>query len=333
MPHQPDVQSCTDESLHTASGFVLGVVNDRMNPSRARNLMSDPEPLSTKTSQVVAIDNSELIVGPSPSLCDITLARIFVGRAATSYPTATSLELRRDHAVAVDAVQSEINLHRDLGSDLVQRYGLFEVSTQATSKREYLARPDLGRRLSNNAKELIRQSCPREVDLQVVIGDGLSATAVATQCPALLPVLMQAASNCRWTIGRPFLIRHCRVGVLNDIGEVLSPTVVVLLIGERPGLATSQSLSAYLAYQPRLGDTDAKRNLISNIHDFGVSHGDAVSRILDLVAQMIQQQTSGVAIKERLMNSSNETLANKHVQIGATRARLNGKLIDNLGNR
>lgn len=227
-----------------------------------------------------------------------TQARLWTGRAGVSYRTSTVLELRRDHAAAVDAVHAELDLIRDLGTDFVRRFGLFEVTTTAASKTEFLARPDLGRRLNSEAKDLLWKRCPRGTGLQVVIGDGLSATAVATQVPMLLPVLLEAAANRGWQIGQPFVIRHCRVGVLNDIGEQLDPQVVVLLIGERPGLATAESLSAYLAYRPRPGDTDARRNLISNIHSAGVSHEEAVERILSLAGQLRDQQRSGVAVKE-----------------------------------
>src|SRR5262249_20927309 len=100
--------------------------------------------------------------------------------------------------------------------------------------------------------------------------------------------------------GRPFAVRYCRVGVLNDVGELLDPAVVVLLIGERPGLATAESLSAYLAYRPRPGHTDAQRNLISNIHGRGVAPEAAAARTLTLAAKMKEMQPSGVAVKEEL---------------------------------
>ena len=229
-----------------------------------------------------------------------TPARLWAGRVGVSYRTATALELRRDHAAAVDAVRTELDLVRDLGAGFVRHFGLFELNTEASSKTEYLARPDLGRRLSPTAKELLGQRCPRESDLQIVIGDGLSSTAVARQVPLLLPRLFETAADRGWRIGQPFVVRYCRVGVLNDIGERLDPQVVVLLIGERPGLASAESLSAYLAYRPRPGDTDARRNLISNIHAAGVLPSDAVERILDLSAQMRQQRSSGVTIKEVL---------------------------------
>jgi ethanolamine ammonia-lyase small subunit len=191
------------------------------------------------------------LVQPAPAVAgevlrwqDHTPARLWTGRSGVSYRTGTALELRRDHAAAVDAVHAELELTRDLGADFVRQFGVFEVSTEATSKTEYLARPDLGRRLNDEAKDFVWKRCPRGAELQVVIGDGLSATAVAAQVPALLPLLLDTATNRGWRIGQPFVVRHCRVGVLNDIGEQLDPQVVVLLIGERPGLATAESLSA-----------------------------------------------------------------------------------------
>jgi ethanolamine ammonia-lyase small subunit len=116
----------------------------------------------------------------------------------------------------------------------------------------------------------------------------------------LLPLLAQHVHERGWRLGRPFVIRYCRVGVLNDIGPLLDPAVVVLLIGERPGLATAASLSAYMAYRPRPGDTDAQRNLISNIHERGVNPEAAARRIVALAVQMRLHQKSGVTIKEDL---------------------------------
>jgi ethanolamine ammonia-lyase small subunit len=229
-----------------------------------------------------------------------TPARLMTGRAGPAYRTATQLELRRDHAAALDAVHAEIDPERDFGREFVTRWDLFEVATRAGAKAEYLMRPDLGRCLSDAARDEISRRCPAGADLQVAIGDGLSATAVAMQVPELLPLLAQTASDCGWRFGQPFLIRHCRVGVLNDIGELLRPSVVVLLIGERPGLATAESLSAYMAYQPRAGHSDANRNLISNIHSRGVSCDAAARRIMALARRMISLAASGVTVKEEL---------------------------------
>ena len=140
-------------------------------------------------------------------------------------------------------------------------------------------------------------------------------TAVAAQVPALLPLLDEGARARAWTVGNPFLIRHCRVGVLNEIGELLAPKVAVLLIGERPGLATAESLSAYMAYQPRAADTDANRNLISNIHSRGLSPQTAAERILSLAAQMMAQRMSGFSIREQLPPQTNgPAIKGQHIQ-------------------
>jgi ethanolamine ammonia-lyase small subunit len=226
-----------------------------------------------------------------------TPARILAGRAGPSYRTATHLALRQDHAAARDAVRAEIDLRRDLGG-LVETFGLFEVATRAASKDEYLLRPDLGRQLNDEARAELPRRCPAGAALQVVVGDGLSAAAVVAQVPLLLPLVGQEARRRGWGFGQPFFVRHCRVGVLNDVGDLLRPEVVVLLIGERPGLATAESLSAYMAYRPRAGDTDARRNLISNIHARGVPPTEAAPRILALAEQLQRLGTSGVAVKE-----------------------------------
>jgi ethanolamine ammonia-lyase small subunit len=228
-----------------------------------------------------------------------TPARILAGRAGAAYRTATYLELRLDHAAARDAVRAELDLTRDLGAALVAQCGLFEIATLAGTKQEFLLRPDLGRSLSAPARAELALRCPRGADLQVAIADGLSAAAVQAQVPTLLPLLAEEARRRGWRFGQPFVIRHGRVGVLNDLGEILDPAVAVLLIGERPGLATALSLSAYMAYRPRPGHDDSRRNLISNIHARGIPPEQAAPRIAQLAAQMIQLATSGVAVKEQ----------------------------------
>jgi ethanolamine ammonia-lyase small subunit len=160
-------------------------------------------------------------------------------------------------------------------------------------------RPDLGRRFDESSRLKIQERCPRGSDLQIVIGDGLSVPAVSRQVPALLPLLHAGAESAGWKTGRTFVIHYCRVGILNEIGELLDPRVVVLLIGERPGLATAESLSAYMAYRPRAGRSDSDRNLISNIHARGVSSTEAATRILNLAGQIMTAGTSGCTVKEK----------------------------------
>jgi ethanolamine ammonia-lyase small subunit len=234
-----------------------------------------------------------------------TPARLLVGRAGAAYRTHTQLELRKAHAAARDAVGDELDLEEDFGTAFIERWKLFEVSTQATSKQEYLLRPDLGRCLTESSRSDLLQRVSSANDLQIVIGDGLSVIAISQQAPPLLELLYQHARERAWRIGQPFVIRHCRVGVLNDIGSLLAPRVVILLIGERPGLATAESLSAYLAYRPGRGDTDANRNLISNIHSRGVGMHDAARRIINLAARMMTQGASGYQVREELLSPTN----------------------------
>ena len=222
------------------------------------------------------------------------------GRSGASYRTNTQLTLREAHAAARDSVREELNLLTHLGDDFVQKWNLFEVCSSAVNKDQYLLRPDFGRRLNESSRAEVSRRCTTRCDLQLVIGDGLSVTAVTMQVPRLLPLLCEGARTRGWTVGSIFVIRYCRVAILNDIGELLKPRVVVLLIGERPGLATDESLSAYMAYRPKAADTDANRNLISNIHARGVNPEYAAQRILNLAALMMKTRESGCQLREEL---------------------------------
>ena len=253
-----------------------------------------------RNDQLAASDLPELV----QKIRARTPARLLAGRSGGSYRTSTQLELREAHAAARDAVRVELNLERDFDASFISQWNLFEVFTEAANKEEYLLRPDLGRQFPNASREKILQRCSGKNDLQIVIGDGLSVTAIISQIPQLFGLLVDGAKYRGWSIGQSFVIRHCRVGVLNEIGELLAPRVVVLLIGERPGLATAESLSAYLAYRPNKTHTDADRNLISNIHSRGVSVHHAAERILNLAASMLAAQTSGCQLREEISELS-----------------------------
>jgi ethanolamine ammonia-lyase small subunit len=228
-----------------------------------------------------------------------TPARILVGRTGAAYRTNTQLDLREAHAAARDAVRAELDLETTFGADFVKQWGLFEVCTQADLKDVFLLQPDLGRHFNDASRAQLRRRCSSGNDVQIAIGDGLSVPAIAVQVPPLLRLLQAGAQAHGWTVGQPFVIRHCRVGILNEIGDLLGPKAAVLLIGERPGLATAESLSAYIAYRPRHSHSDADRNLISNIHARGTNPEDAAVRILNLVAQMMQLGRSGYSLRER----------------------------------
>lgn len=229
---------------------------------------------------------------------ELTPARVFLPGVANGDATAHQLRLRGDHAAARDAVHAALDLGAPRLAPLVAQHGLFLVRSAATTRSEHLLRPDLGRRLTDAAKVRVAADCPPGADLQVVIGDGLSAEAVLAQVPELLPALEKAAAQRGWSFGRPFAIEHCRVGVMNDVGACLHPRVVVLLVGERPGLSTAESLSAYVALGPAPGHTDADRNLISNIHAGGTPPVEAAARVATLIDAILAAGYGGHRLKE-----------------------------------
>lgn len=245
-----------------------------------------------------------LAIDAAASGSSITPARLFLGRSGTAYRTSTQLRLRADHAFAKDALGAELSLSDAPLDELVEHTGLFEITTEASTHEEYLSRPDRGRRLSLEAISTLRGVGDRGADVQVVIGDGLSPLAVSAQVPSILEPLLDHCRARGWSTGRPIFVRHCRVGVMNDIGDTLESENVVLLIGERPGLATAESLSAYLAHRPRSGDTDAQRNLVSNIHAGGVGADEAVRRVLGYIDAFMLHRRSGFTIKESAQPTS-----------------------------
>jgi ethanolamine ammonia-lyase small subunit len=222
-----------------------------------------------------------------------TPARLGVGRAGSRYNTFSLLLCQGDHAITQDALMRDVDQH------LLNDLDLFTVHTRITGgKHEYLLRPDLGRHLSDSARQSTHTQCTPSPNIQLVVGDGLSAAAVEANVRTLLPALRQGAEAAGWSVGTPFFIKHCRVGVLNDIGEVLKPDVVILLIGERPGLGRAASLSAYMAYRPKAGDTDADRDVVSNIFaNGGTDPLVGAAGIIELAQKMMQYQASGVQLK------------------------------------
>ncbi|HEY9087627.1 MAG TPA: ethanolamine ammonia-lyase subunit EutC [Anaerolineaceae bacterium] len=222
-----------------------------------------------------------------------TTARIGVGRAGPRYRTTAQLLLQADHAVTQDA------LMRDVDQRLLDEFGLFTVQTRVTGgKQQYLLRPDLGRQLSDEARRMVADKCTHGANIQLVIGDGLSAAAIEANLRQIMPVIRQGAESARISLGTPFFVKYCRVGVLNDIGDILQPDVVVLLIGERPGLGRAESMSAYMAYRPKSGDSDADRNVICNIFEGGGTNPlEAGAVVIQMAQNMLRHQASGVKLR------------------------------------
>jgi ethanolamine ammonia-lyase small subunit len=227
------------------------------------------------------------------ALIDSTTARIGVGRAGPRYNTASLLLFQGDHAVTQDA------LYRDVDQKLLDEFNLFTVQTKITGgKQEYLLRPDLGRQLSDDARRTINEKCQKNVNVQLCVGDGLSAAAIEANLRQIFPVIRQGVQTAGFTFGTPFFIKYARVGVMNDIGELIKPDVVILLIGERPGLGRAESMSAYMGYKPKYGDTDADRDVVCNIFENGGTNPlEGGAFVVQIAQKMRKNQASGVKLK------------------------------------
>lgn len=224
------------------------------------------------------------------TLKKLTPARIGVGRAGTRPTTATSLQLRLDHAAAVDAVYGEVP------QELLDTFDLFTVETRYGNKEQYLRRPDLGRALHPDAVTELLARCIRQPQVQIVVSDGLSAKAVEDNLADVYPALLDSLELHGLQPGTPFFVKGGRVGCMDHIGDALQPEVLVLLIGERPGLVTASSLSAYMCFQPRSGKKDSDRMVISNIHRGGTPPVEAGAHMGSVLSKMIEQQLSGVQL-------------------------------------
>ncbi|WP_129113653.1 ethanolamine ammonia-lyase subunit EutC [Halegenticoccus tardaugens] len=223
----------------------------------------------------------ERIVSQSPS-------RLGVGRRGTRPRTSSVLSFRADHARARDAVLTTVP------NEVIEENGLLAIQSRITDQDEYLARPDLGRQLSEETRSTIRDACMLDPDVQIVVCDGLSSTAVEANIPDLLPTLAHGLEDRGFDVGKPLFVRFGRVDVMDVIGKTLGADVVVNLIGERPGLNTAKSLSAYLVYDPLPSKPTAKKSVISNIHADGIPAVEAGAQIVDLVETIHDAQASGV---------------------------------------
>jgi len=225
-------------------------------------------------------------------LLEATPARIAVGRtgAGTRYKTSTLLRFRADHAAAKDAVMSEVD------PALITRLGLFEVSTQAKDKKHFLARPDAGRALSEEARAEIGRRCARAPQLQVTYGDGLSATALNEHLESYHRALERELASAGVRAGTAFFVRHSRVKVMDEIARLLDAEAALFVCGERPGLGFSDSLSAYYIYRPGQGATDADREVISNINPRGIEPARAARLTAAAVQRILRDRKSGISL-------------------------------------
>ena len=231
----------------------------------------------------------------------LTPARIALGRTGTSMPTSAQLDFQYAHAQARDAVHLPFD-HAGLGAQLAER-GRESVllHSAATDRNSYLQRPDLGRKLSDESAQTLRDYAsahPGGVDLVIVVADGLSALAVHRHTVPFLTRMEEQAAADGWSVSPVILVEQGRVAVADEVGELLGAKMVVILIGERPGLSSPDSLGLYFTYNPKVGLTDAYRNCISNVRLEGLSYGMAAHRLLYLMREACRRQLSGVNLKD-----------------------------------
>lgn len=238
---------------------------------------------------------------PLLGLRRLTPARIALGRTGTSMPTSAQLDFQYAHAQARDAVHLPFD-HAGLSAQLAEcgRDSLL-LHSAAANRDSYLQRPDLGRKLSDESAQTLRDYAlahPGGVDLAIVVADGLSALAVHRHTLPFLTRMEEQIKAEGWSVSPVILVAQGRVAVADEIGELLGAKMVVILIGERPGLSSPDSLGLYFTYGPKVGLTDAYRNCISNVRLEGLSYGMAAHRLLYLMREACRRQLSGVNLKD-----------------------------------
>lgn len=240
-------------------------------------------------------------VPSSPSmrdLRDLTPARVGLGRAGASMPTKALLEFTLAHARARDAVHAGFDVFSLISGLNELGLAAFDVSSRVRDRKDYLRRPDLGRRLDQASQHRLTSYNGSSCQLAIVIGDGLSPTAVNAHAIELVRSLIPRLAVERIEIGHAVVASGARVALGDEIGAMLGARMIVMLIGERPGLSAPDSLGAYLTFAPRPGLTDAERNCVSNIHGAGLGHDEAAFRIAWLIREGLARRITGVALKD-----------------------------------
>lgn len=218
----------------------------------------------------------------------ITPARIGIGRMGTRMKTRDYLDFRIDHAAAQDAV------FKGVSEEFIQKMNLPVLHSKAESMDEYLMYLDSGRTLNKESRKWAEDNLPKNKQVQIIVSDGLSSTGIEANISDILPALIQGLMVKNISIGDPVFIKRSRVWIQDEIASIVNCDVVISLIGERPGLATSKSISAYLIYRPNDNTVEADRTVISNIHEGGIPAVEAGAYLADLIDEVLKHKVSGV---------------------------------------
>ena len=221
-----------------------------------------------------------------------TPARIGVGRAGPRLKTQTMLALRADHAAARDSVFADVD------ESLIDRIGMLKVQSCCRDRNEHLTRPDLGRKFSDETEQLIKSSCKSGADVQFIISDGLSSKAIEANIEKVLPSAAEEVKSLGYSVGDYIFVKYGRVACMDHICELLGSKVTCILIGERPGLGTAESMSAYITYDSRVGMPEANRTVVSNIHSGGITPVEAGAYLSEVIDMIMKNKASGVNLKK-----------------------------------
>jgi len=224
-------------------------------------------------------------------LKESTPARLGVGRCGSRYRTDTLLRFRADHAAAMDAVWN------DVSEEFLAKNNLFSIKTVIANKDEFITRPDLGKIIDEDGIKTLKEKCKMKPRVQIYLADGLSSTAIETNGADCLASILQGLKAYGIDVGTPFFLKYGRVGSMDHISEILEPEVIAVLIGERPGLVTGESMSCYMTYKAYRGIPEAKRTVISNIHKQGTPAAEAGAHIADILKKMLDEKASGLDLK------------------------------------
>ena len=220
-----------------------------------------------------------------------TPARLGCGKAGARYKTLTMLRFRADHAAAQDTVFSQVP------EDFARQQGMVEVKTRCRDKDEYLTRPDLGRCFDEENAQKIRAAVQGTPRVQLVIGDGLSSAAILANALDCAAAIRDGLKLRGIETEKPIFVRYCRVGAGDAIGDITGCELVCMLVGERPGLVTDKSMSAYITYRPHTGVSESSRTVVSNIHAQGTPAVEAGAHIAGLLETILKKKVSGVALQ------------------------------------
>lgn len=220
-----------------------------------------------------------------------TPARIGIGRAGARYKTETMLRFRADHAAAQDSVFS------DVPEEFLESANLFSIKSLCESKDEYLTRPDLGRKISKEEMSKLNGKIKKNPKVQIYVSDGLSSKAIEANIKDVLPALIQGLEAYGIDVGTPFFVKYGRVAAMDQISEETGAEVTCVLIGERPGLVTAESMSAYIAYKATVGMPESRRTVLSNIHKGGTPPVEAGAHIAEIIKIMLEKKASGLDLK------------------------------------